>query len=237
MRLSTYMERTYRYGIIATLIAMAIMFGIPLIACLYFDCMPSFSLVSSVAGTLLALYVPTVIAEQLTMIPIAGTTCYLNSILGNVMNIKFPCYLSALSTAKASPGTEKADVIGMIAVTVSGMVTMVIVAIGLILLVPLKPVLEKEAVLTGIRYILPALYGSMGISAFMGKKAGSYKANRKPLVAIIDLILVFAFIYFVMPLSGKEGYAMLIMLVVSILVAVGLYKAGILKLEKIEDKK
>ena len=40
-----------------------------------------------------------------------------------------------------------------------------------------------------------------------------------------------------MTLAGKEGYAMLIMLVVSILVAVGLYKAGILKLEKIEDKK
>ncbi|WP_138159717.1 hypothetical protein [Peptoniphilus catoniae] len=232
MKLSTYMENTYKYGIIATLIAMAIMLGIPLAVCLYFGSMPSFSLVSSVAGTLLALYVPTVIAEQLSMIPVAGTTCYLNSILGNVMNIKFPCYLSALDTAQATPGTEKADVIGMIAVTVSGMVTMIILAIGVLLLKPLGPVLENEAVITGTKYILPALYGSMGITAFMGTKAGSYTVKRKPLVAIIDLILVFGFIFFVMSLEKKEGYAMLVMLVVSVLVALGLYKAGIIKMEK-----
>lgn len=233
MQMSDYMKNTYRYGIIATLIAMGLMLGIPAIMCTIYGMWPQWSLIASVAGPLMALFVPTALAEQLTMIPIGGTTCYLNSILGNVMNIKFPCYLSAVDTVDATPGTEEADVMGMIAVTVSGMVTMIIVVLGVILLTPLKPILQTENVATATTYILPALYGSMGISAFISKSAGSkYTAPKKPLIAITALIIVYAFNFLVMPIAGKEGYAMLIMLVVTLLIAYFYYKKGIVKLEK-----
>lgn len=232
MKLSNYMERTYKYGIYATLIAIIMMLGIPAIVCMAYNIWPKPALVASVAGPLLALFVPTTLAEQLTMIPIAGTTCYLNSILGNIMNIKFPCYLNALNTVNHQPGTEEADVVGMIAITVSGMVTMIVVAIGVVLLVPLKPLLEKPAFITATSYILPALYGSMGITAFLGTGAGSYKVKNKPLVALIDLILVFSYIYFIQDLAGKEGYAMLTMLIISMGVAYGLYKLNVIKMEK-----
>lgn len=148
------------------------------------------------------------------------------------MNIKFPCYLNAINTVNATPGTEEADVIGMMAVTVSGMVTMVIITIGIILLVPLKPLLQNENITIATSYILPALYGSIGISAFINKKVGAYNANKKPLVAIINLVLVFGFIFFVSDIAGKEGYAMFVMLIVSIIVANILYKLNILKLKK-----
>ena len=169
------------------------------------------------------------------MIPIGGTTCYLNSILGNVMNIKFPCYLSAIATVDATPGTEEADVMGMIAVTVSGMVSMITIVIGVVLLTPLKPILQTESVATATMYILPALYGSMGISAFVSTSAGAkYKAPKKPLIAIVALAIVYAFNFLVMPIAGKEGYAMLIMLVVTLLISYAFYKSGIVKLEKKE---
>ena len=232
MQMSNYMKNTYRYGIIATLLAMALMLGIPAIMCTIYGMWPEWSLIGSVAGPLLALFVPTALAEQLTMIPIAGTTCYLNSILGNVMNIKFPCYLNAINTVNHQPGTEEADVVGMIAITVSGMVTMLIVALGVVLLVPLKPILEKPGFITATNYILPALYGSMGITAFLGTSAGSFKAKNKPLVAVIDLILVFGYIYLIQSIAGKEGYAMLLMLIISMGIAYALYKAKIIKMEK-----
>lgn len=235
MQMSDYMKKTYRYGIIATLIAMLLMLGIPAIMCIVYGIWPAWSLVASVAGPLLALYIPTALAEQLSMIPIGGTTCYLNSILGNVMNIKFPCYLVAIGTVDATPGTEEADVMGMIAITISGMITMIIVVIGVILLTPLKPILETETVAIATTYILPALYGSMGISAFISTSAGSkYSAPRKPIIAIICLILVYGFNFLVMPLAGKEGYAMLVMMCVTIGVSYILYKSGVVKLNKVE---
>ena len=215
MQMSDYMKKTYRYGIIATLIAMLLMLGIPAIMCIVYGIWPAWSLVASVAGPLLALYIPTALAEQLSMIPIGGTTCYLNSILGNVMNIKFPCYLAAIGTVDATPGTGE--------------------VIGVILLTPLKPILETETVAIATTYILPALYGSMGISAFISTSAGSkYSAPRKPIIAIICLILVYGFNFLVMPLAGKEGYAMLVMMCVTIGVSYILYKSGVVKLNKVE---
>ena len=151
------------------------------------------------------------------------------------MNIKFPCYLAAIGTVDATPGTEEADVMGMIAITISGMITMIIVVIGVILLTPLKPILETETVAIATTYILPALYGSMGISAFISTSAGSkYSAPRKPIIAIICLILVYGFNFLVMPLAGKEGYAMLVMMCVTIGVSYILYKSGVVKLNKVE---
>lgn len=231
--MSNYMKNTYRYGVIATLIAMGLMLGIPAAMCMIYGMWPEWSLIASVAGPLLALFVPTALAEQLTMIPIGGTTCYLNSILGNVMNIKFPCYLSAIGTVDATPGTEEADVMGMIAVTVSGMVSMITIVFGVILLAPLKPILQTEAVETATMYILPALYGSMGISAFVSTGAGSkYKAPRKPLIAVTALAIVYAFNFLVMPIAGKEGFAMLIMLAVTLGITYFYYQSGIVQLEK-----
>lgn len=227
------MKNTYRYGVIATLIAMGLMLGIPVAMCMIYGMWPEWSLIASVAGPLLALFVPTALAEQLTMIPIGGTTCYLNSILGNVMNIKFPCYLSAIGTVDATPGTEEADVMGMIAVTVSGMVSMITIVFGVILLAPLKPILQTETVETATMYILPALYGSMGISAFVSTGAGSkYKAPRKPLIAVTALAIVYAFNFLVMPVAGKEGFAMLIMLAVTLVITYFYYQSGIVQLEK-----
>lgn len=149
------------------------------------------------------------------------------------MNIKFPCYLSAIGTVDATPGTEEADVMGMIAVTVSGMVSMITIVFGVILLAPLKPILQTEAVETATMYILPALYGSMGISAFVSTGAGSkYKAPRKPLIAVTALAIVYAFNFLVMPIAGKEGFAMLIMLAVTLGITYFYYQSGIVQLEK-----
>ncbi|MDO5027637.1 MAG: hypothetical protein Q4E36_00090 [Bacillota bacterium] len=231
--MSKYMKNSYRFGTIATIIAMAVMLGIPAIISTYFGIWPDLNSVFKVAGSLLALYVPIAVSEQLSLVPITGTTAYLNSITGNVMNIKFPCYLSALETAEAQPGTELADVMGMIAVTVSGMVTMVVIALGVLLLVPLEPVLTSEPVRVATSYILPALYGSMGISAFISRSAGAYSVPRKPLIAIINLVLVFAFIMVVGPIKNT-GIAMIIMLVFSMLMSYALYKANIIKMEKEE---
>lgn len=234
--LSPYMNRTYLYGRIATILSILVMIGIPVIICTVYDMWPPLNAVFSVAGPLLALYVPTALAEQLSMIPMGGNTCYINSIMGNVSNLKFPCYLSALNSVDATPGTETADVMGMIAVTVSGMVTMLVILVGLILIVPLEPLLKSETVTTAMNYIMPALYGSMAVSSFISTTAGPYQAPQKPLIAVIDLALVFAFNAFVFDLTGNEGYAMLVMLIVSVALAYVLYKKGVITLTWKEQK-
>ena len=63
--------------------------------------------------------------------------------------------------------------------------------------------------------------------------AGSkYKAPRKPLIAVTALAIVYAFNFLVMPVAGKEGFAMLIMLAVTLGITYFYYRSGIVQLEK-----
>lgn len=232
---SSYMDKTYRLGRIATIICILIMFIIPSIICTAYSIWPSFDSVMGAAGPLLAMYLPVALAEQLSMIPITGNSAYINSIMGNVTNIKFPAYLTALASINQDPGSEEADVMGMIAVCISGMTTMVIILIGLILLVPLSPILTSPVVKTATSYIMPALFGSMLVGILTNKSAGNYVAENKTLVGIIDLVVVFFINIFITSLDRKQGFAMVGVMALSILLAYIFYKKGIIKLIKKES--
>lgn len=231
---SSYMDRTYKLGRIATIICILIMFIIPSIICTAYNIWPSFDSVMGAAGPLLAMYIPVALAEQLSMIPITGNSAYINSIMGNVTNIKFPAYLTALSSINQDPGSEEADVMGMIAVCISGMTTMIIILIGLILLVPLSPILTSPAVKTATSYIMPALFGSMLVGILTNKSAGNYVAENKALIGIIDLVVVFLINIFITSLDGKQGFAMVGIMLLSIFLAYILYKKGIISLRSKE---
>ena len=231
---SSYMDRTYKLGRIATIICILIMFIIPSIICTAYNIWPSFDSVMGAAGPLLAMYIPVALAEQLSMIPITGNSAYINSIMGNVTNIKFPAYLTALSSINQDPGSEEADVMGMIAVCISGMTTMIIILIGLILLVPLSPILTSPAVKTATSYIMPALFGSMLVGILINKSAGNYVAENKALIGIIDLVVVFLINIFITSLDGKQGFAMVGIMLLSIFLAYILYKKGIISLRSKE---
>lgn len=65
------------------------------------------------------------------------------------MNLKLPAVLNALKIADVKQGTQEADAVSGVAVAVSSLTTMIIIAIGALLLTPLKPILELPQVVTG----------------------------------------------------------------------------------------
>lgn len=84
-----------------------------------------------------------------------GTACYITFITGNVGNMKIPCALNAMEMTDSPLGTERGDTVSAIAVSVSSMVTMIVIAIGVVLLVPLQPILENPTVQVATSYMLP----------------------------------------------------------------------------------
>ncbi|MBS4785904.1 MAG: hypothetical protein KH009_07320, partial [Clostridiales bacterium] len=138
---NSYFNRAHRLGRIGTLIAIAFMLGIPIAICIIYRDIPSFSQVMTNAISLLAVYVPTALSEVISYTPMLGTACYITFITGNVGNMKIPCALNAMEMTDSPLGTERGDTVSAIAVSVSSMVTMVIIALGVLLLVPLQPIL------------------------------------------------------------------------------------------------
>lgn len=234
MEFSNYQAKTHSYGRIATLVAMAIMLGIPAVICTVYDIWPDFASVAAAAGPLLALFIPSALSEVVSFTPITGSSGYIASIMGNVSNIKFPCAMSAMERTNSASGTERGEVMAMAAMCVSGMVTTVIVALGVVLLVPLQPILTTPTVATATKYIMPALFGSMATSFFLNKRSGAYVVEGKmKLVAVPLLTTLVLFLLFPAVLLPKQGYWMLVLIPYTILVARVFYKKGVVKLREV----
>ena len=158
--------------------------------------------------------------ETLTYVPLLGAGgSYLSFVTGNISNLKLPCALNALEQADVKANSEEGEIVSTVAIAVSSIVTTVIIILGVVLIIPLTPVLESPALAPAFAQILPALFGGLGV-VFISK-------NAKLAVAPICLMLVL-FIFVPALNAGTVG----IMVPVSVLFTVGvariLYKKGIL---------
>jgi hypothetical protein len=124
-----------------------------------------------------------------------------------------------LEQNEVSANSEEGEVVSTIAIAVSSIVTTIIIILGVVLIVPLTPILQAPALQPAFDQILPALFGGLGV-AFVSK-------NWKIAVAPIVLMLIL-FIFVPALNSGTVG----IMVPVSALFTIGvgriLYKRGIL---------
>lgn len=225
----TYENSIHRLGRIGVIIAIIFMLGIPAVVCQVYDVWPSgIGEVMMVASGLLAVFLPTNIAEVLSYTPILGSSAYITFLTGNVMNLKVPVVINAQAITGTAQGTDEGDTIATIGVAASSIVTTLVVIAGVLLLVPLKPVLSSPVVQTSTKYLLAALFGGITLS-FINDDCGDYIAKNKSFSMIVPFLGVFAF-NAVMPLAGKEGFVVLVCMALTALCALVLYKTGVIKM-------
>lgn len=224
-----YYKSIHRIGRIGLIIGIAFMLGIPAVTCTVFNVWPkSIAEVVTVGAGLLAVFIPTATAEVFAYTPVLGSSAYITFLTGNVSNLKLPVVINAQTLTDTTQGTDEGDTIAAIGVAVSSIVTTLIIVAGVILMVPLKPVLTSPAVQTATTYLLPSLFGGIFLS-YMSEDCGEYIAKNKPLTIVIPTLLVFAVNAFY-PLSGKEGFAVIACMALNVVCAYALYKAGIIKM-------
>ncbi|MGI6392424.1 MAG: hypothetical protein ACOX16_02265 [Candidatus Izemoplasmatales bacterium] len=157
------------------------------------------------------LFLPGGIVEVITYAPFLGTGgTYLAFITGNLINLKIPCVINAGELAKTSIGTPENDVVALISVAVSTLTTVSIMTMGVILLIPLRPILEAPVLQPAFNWVVSALFGALGYKYFL----------RNPKLAIapvfFSLILGFFFPAFV---YGNIVIVVVIMAIISVLFA------------------
>ena len=216
----SYIDSVHRDGRIWNLCVMVLLLAFPVAVCLAFNTKPEWSslLVGLIATA--PMYWAVGAIETVTFVPMLGAGgSYLSFVTGNISNLKLPCALNALEQNGVSANSEEGEVVSTIAIAVSSIVTTIIIILGVVLIVPLTPILQAPALQPAFDQILPALFGGLGV-AFVSK-------NWKIAIAPIVLMLV---LFICVPAlnSGTVG----IMVPVSALFTIGvsriLYKRGIL---------
>ena len=113
------------------------------------------------------IYYPTSIVEFLIYTPMLGVGgSYLSFLTGNVTNMRIPCAMNATSIAQTEPGTAEHEIVTTIAVATSAITTTLVIVAGVILLVPLQPVLQNPVLQPAFNNVVPALFGALGMQYF-----------------------------------------------------------------------
>ena len=233
--LDPFTEWAHKSGRVFMVLFIAYMLVIPFIVCTVYDCMPSFKMCLPGLIAITAIMGPASIAEVGSYTPILGSSTYLTFASGNVMNLKIPCIINAQQIAKVEPNTEEGDAVALIATAVSSAVTIIILAIGVVLLSFIKPVLENPYVVTASDYLLPALFGCMALG-LLSSGNGKTKVKNHLLPALVPALLVTALTVLGIGSTGLAGILIIVMIPVTILCARILWKKGIVKVVPVEQK-
>lgn len=228
-----YIDSIHRLGRIGSFFAVAFMVGIPLVMCAVYKSWPSMGTVIQAGGGLLAMFVPTALSEVISYTPILGSASYITFITGNVMNLKLPVAISAQQIAGVQSNTPESDAISTMAIALSSLETIAIIAIGVLLLQPLQPILTLPAVATATSYMVPALFGALVLGIF--KQSGKTRIKNKTLIGVLPLVLVAIGLMVIPSLTSYQGFVLLGMIPVTILWAYLLWKKGVVKQITIDE--
>ena len=107
------------------------------------------------------------VVEFLVYTPMLGAGGgYLAFITGNLINMKIPCAMNAREIAGTRSGTAENEIISTLSIAASSLTTITILAAGVLLLVPLQPVLQSGTLQPAFANVVPALFGAMAYQYF-----------------------------------------------------------------------
>ena len=216
----SYIDSVHRDGRIWNLSVMVVLLLFPVIICLIFGVVPDWrGFVMGLIATA-PMYWAVAVVETFTFVPMLGTGgSYLSFVTGNISNLKLPCALNALEQYGVKANSEEGEIISTIAIAVSSIVTTLIIIVGVILIVPLSPLLQAPVLEPAFAQILPALFGGLGV-VFVSK-------NWKIAVAPVVLMLI---LFIAVPAlnAGTVGIMVPVSVIFTLVVSRILYKKGML---------
>ena len=190
---------------------------VPFSICVYSNVWPPITMVLKGLLGVAPIFWTVAVIEVITYVPMLGTGgSYLGFVTGNLSNLKVPCALNALQLTEVDASSEEGDVISTVAIATSALVTTLIIVLGVLLLVPLRPILESETLAPAFKNILPALFGALAV-VYISK-------NWKLAIAPVAFMLI---LFISVPsLAGSVGVLVPVGALIAIGVARILYKKG-----------
>jgi hypothetical protein len=193
----SYLKSTHRLGRIVSVITLVLLVGAPFVIGTLLGAQPDLGAVARAFLSVGLVWTVSSVVEFLVYTPMLGSGgSYLAFITGNLINMKIPCAMNAKELVGAKSGTAENEVISTLSIATSALVTIVILALGVVLLIPLQPILQSETLAPAFANVVPALFGAM-----------AYKYYRKdPALAMIPLTVMIILFTLVPSLTSSTSF-------------------------------
>ena len=157
-----YLNRTHSLGRIATVSTLLMLLGAPFAIGAYLGGLPDFGAFLKGFLAIGIVYFVSCVVEYFIYVPMLGSGgSYLAFITGNLINMKIPCAITARDMVGAKSGTAENEIISTLSIATSSLVTIVVLAVGVMLMNPLQPVLQSPVLAPAFANVVPALFGAM----------------------------------------------------------------------------
>ena len=214
-----YNQSLHRIGKILLVVSLILLLAVPFIIGMLNGAMPQTGGFLSGIAKVGVIYIPVAIVEFLVYTPMLGVGgSYVSFLTGNLTNMKIPCAMNARDMAGTEVGTAENEIISTISTATSAIVTTLVIVVGVILMVPLQPVLQSETLLPAFNNVVPALFGALGLKYFA----------KSPKIAVIPLALMSLLCIFVPAAISQTSLLMLPAGGLALLIGYLLYKKDLL---------
>jgi hypothetical protein len=192
-----YINRTHMLGRVCSSVTVILLVGAPFLMGLVVGAVPDLGAVARGFLSVGLVWTVSSVVEFLVYTPMLGSGgSYLAFITGNLINMKIPCAINAKDIVDAKTGTAENEIISTLSIATSSLVTILVLALGVLLLIPLQPILQSETLQPAFSNVVPALFGAM-----------AYKYYRQNLrLSLVPLLLMSLLFIFVPSLTGSTSF-------------------------------
>ena len=215
----TYLEqfnrRTHVLGRIVSAVTLVLLVGAPFLIGTFLGAMPDMGAVAKGFLSVGLVWTVSSVAEFLIYTPMLGAGGgYLAFITGNLINMKLPCAVNARDIVGTKTGTAENEIISTLSIATSSLVTIVVLALGVALLVPLQPVLQSPVLQPAFANVVPALFGAM-----------AYQYFRKNVQVAVAPLVVMSLLFMLVPsLTGSTSFMIIPSGALAIGIAYSMYR-------------
>lgn len=212
-----YSKTTHILGRLVSVITVIMLVGAPFLIGKYLGAMPDLGAVGKAFFSVGLVWTVSSVAEFLIYTPMLGSGGgYLAFITGNLINMKIPCAVTARDMVGAKSGTKENEIISTLSIATSSLVTILVLAVGVLALTPLQPVLQSPTLQPAFDNVVPALFGAM-----------AYKYYRKNLSVAVAPLVVMSVLFMLVPsLVGSTSFMIIPAGAIAIGISYFIYKKG-----------
>lgn len=210
-----YSKTTHIIGRLSSIAVLIMLVSAPFLIGKYLGAVPDLSAAAKGFFSVGLVWLVSSVAEFLIYTPMLGSGGgYLAFITGNLINMKIPCAVNARDMVGAKTGTKENEIISTLSIATSSLVTIIVLAVGVAILIPLKPLLESPSLQPAFNNVVPALFGAM-----------AYKYYRKNIKVAVAPLIIMSLLFILVPsLTSSTSFMIIPSGAIAIGIALLLYK-------------
>lgn len=192
-----YSKTTHFIGRLVSAITVIMLVGAPFLIGKHLGAFPDIGAVGKAFFSVGLVWTVSSVAEFLIYTPMLGSGGgYLAFITGNLINMKIPCAVTARDMVGVKSGTKENEIISTLSIATSSLVTILVLAVGVLALTPLQPLLQSPTLQPAFDNVVPALFGAM-----------AYKYYRKNMSIAVAPLVVMSVLFMLVPsLVGSTSF-------------------------------